>query len=822
MPRTRLSFPLLCVFGSLAIAALAVTAHAAPPLPVIPGTSYNVTTYGAVGDGTTDNTTAIQNALNAAKTGGGTVEVPAAPQPYRCGPITVYGSTNLQVDAGATLQALPFGTYPKSTSSPAHFITIATGSTNVEISGGGTIDGDGSAWWTAYNAGQISSRPRLVQINHVDTMLVTGVTLENAPMFHLAFSATNDVTIDGVTISSPANSPNTDGIDPAGQHYLIKNCTISVGDDNIAIKPGSVLCGDLTVTGCAFGTGHGLSIGGQTNVGLDGLTVDHCTFNGTTSGLRLKADATQGGPVQNLTYSNLTMTNVPYPFVFYSYYADVGTPGATSGSNQTTPAKVASWNATPPNSLKATTIPTWRNITISNVTATGATGYSTIWGLPLANALIANVTFNNVQVSGGPGLEIYNAANVQFTGATSFTTPTGGQGLTTYNALSITGQPQSHTVAPGAAVSFSVTAAGSSGISSTAPTYEWLFNGAPVADGTLADGTTISGATTATLTLGNVHAADAGAYAARVSNALDTYDATATTLLAGNTAASATSAAAQLDIVTPPPSVLGNLSVRAGAGTGDQTLTVGFIVSGYGKPVLIRAVGPGLKDYQVTDFLPDPQLTVYRDSTVIGANDNWGTAAANPAVASMAQSVGAFKLTDGSLDSALVTTLDNGGYTAQVTGSGGGIVLAEIYDGTPGVGARLINLSVRGNAGTDADALFAGFVIEGSAPKTVLIRGIGPTLKNFNVSGTLLDPQLTVIRTRDSAQIATNDDWGSKATSPDLANGMDAVGAFALPDGSKDAALLLTLPPDAYTAEVSGVGGTSGVALIEVYDVPSR
>ena len=213
----------------------------------------------------------------------------------------------------------------------------------------------------------------------------------------------SNVTIDGITIATSATSPNTDGIDPAGSNYLIENCSISDGDDNIAVKPQSLACSNMTITNCAFGSGHGLSVGGQTNDGLNGLTVTNCTFNGTTAGLRLKADPTEGGPVQNLSFSNLTMSNVQFPILFYSYYNILGSPGAVSGSNQTTPAKVNIDNATPPNSLALATIPTWKNITISNLTATGASAWSIIWGLPLAERPLCQRHPEQRQHLGRPG-----------------------------------------------------------------------------------------------------------------------------------------------------------------------------------------------------------------------------------------------------------------------------------------------------------------------------------------------------------------------------------------------------------------------------------
>ena len=212
--------------SSAAALTLVAPASAVPTLPIIPTGVFDVTAYGAIGDGASDNTQAIQTAINAARTaGGGTIEIPPAAGNYLCGPISLFGNMNFQVDAGATLQALPFGTYPKSLTAPANFITLSNGSTNVELSGGGTIDGNGAAWWPAYSNGTIANRPRLVEIEGVTNLLITGLTLQNSPMFHLAFGGTNNVTIFGVTINTSANSPNTDGMDLAGTNYLVQNCS---------------------------------------------------------------------------------------------------------------------------------------------------------------------------------------------------------------------------------------------------------------------------------------------------------------------------------------------------------------------------------------------------------------------------------------------------------------------------------------------------------------------------------------------------------------------------------------------------------------------
>lgn len=519
---------------------------AAPQLPAIPSATFDVTAFGAIGDGASDNTAAIQKTIDGAMAaGGGIVVIPAAPKPYLSGPITLGTKINLEVEPGATLQALPYSAAPRAGAYPlrgaryADFITT-TGAHDVVLSGGGTINGDGEAWWAAFRADHnMPHRPYLIRMSNCERVLLTGLTLTRSPMFHAALNATNHLTVFGLVIATP-EGPNTDGVDPSGSHQLFQNCAISTGDDNIVMKPGGTFCSDITVADCFFGEGHGMSVGGQSNRGLDGMTVKNCTFEGTTSGLRLKADPTEGGEVKNLTYTNLTMRHVDYPIVFYSYYNKVGNPGAVSGNNQLTIEKVKTWNATPPNALASRTLPSWKNIIIANLVSTGTKAWGIIYGLPLDGFLIENVKLQNVHLTGGAGLEIFDATNVQFTGDTDV------GAVLACNALVLTRQPQSRTTAPGATATFSVDVAGASGVKGTAPAFQWLFNGTPLTDGKRGDGALVSGATTATLKIESVQPANAGKYAVTVSNTLDTFDTAAGMLVANGTPVSATSAAATL------------------------------------------------------------------------------------------------------------------------------------------------------------------------------------------------------------------------------------------------------------------------------------
>lgn len=257
---------------------------------------------------------------------------------------------------------------------------------------------------------------------------------------------------------------------------------------------------------------------------------------------------------------------------------------------------------------------------------------------------------------------------------------------------------------------------------------------------------------------------------------------------------------------------LANLSVRTRAGTGAETLIVGFAVSGGTKPLLVRGIGPALSAFGLAGALTDPRLELYSGSTQLQTNDNW-----NASAAATFTSVGAFPLANNSLDAAIVTSLPAGSYTAQVAGAGNstGIALVELYDTAGGTQARLSNVSARSQVGTGADILVAGFNIAGTSARTLLIRAVGPTLSIFGVGGVLANPQLDLFRSGVATAIASNDNWDATHASR-----FSQVGAFNLNANSNDAVLVVTLEPGSYTAQVTGVGNTTGVALVEVYELP--
>lgn len=260
-----------------------------------------------------------------------------------------------------------------------------------------------------------------------------------------------------------------------------------------------------------------------------------------------------------------------------------------------------------------------------------------------------------------------------------------------------------------------------------------------------------------------------------------------------------------------------NISTRSLAGNADRTLVAGFVVSGTGnKPLLVRAVGPTLANFGVTNPLADPNLNIMRGSTSVATNNDWGNAAP---LAALAAQVGAFPLTPGSRDSAVQLSLAPGTYTAVVGGGTAtlGSALIEIYDADTAnpVTSRVTNISTRGQVGA-GDALIAGFVITGDVRKRLLIRAVGPTLASFGLTGLLADPRIDVIS--GTTSIATNNDWTETASFSQVNTTSPIVGAFPLNAGSRDAALVLQLAPGSYTVQVSGAGTSTGTVLVEIYD----
>lgn len=339
-------------------------------------------------------------------------------------------------------------------------------------------------------------------------------------------------------------------------------------------------------------------------------------------------------------------------------------------------------------------------------------------------------------------------------------------------------------------------------VAATGPdlSYQWLRDGAPVPRGNAS-------------VLLVMHVTEAAEYSVVVGNAVGTITSTPVRVTVTSTS---------------NPGRLINLSVRARAGTGERTLIAGF---GFlGRPpatgertVLVRGVGPGLSRFGVEGALSNPRLQLLDwKGDAVAANDDWS---GERALAEATAAVGAFTFAPGSKDAALLATVPPHGSTVHLVSAdgAGGVALAEIYEARQPSDAgdvRLANVSARTLAGPGVDTLTAGFVVGGDTARTVAIRAIGAGLVLYGVTDGLPNPKITLFSGR--TRIAENDDWGTL-----LPIDLFAMYAHPLQMFPQDSALIATLPPGAYTVQVTGVAvegvsttsATSGVALVEINEL---
>jgi hypothetical protein len=255
-----------------------------------------------------------------------------------------------------------------------------------------------------------------------------------------------------------------------------------------------------------------------------------------------------------------------------------------------------------------------------------------------------------------------------------------------------------------------------------------------------------------------------------------------------------------------------NISLRGISGDGESTLIGGFTAAGGLKRVLIRGLGPTLKKFGVDSFNTDPALTLYDGSKVIGSNESWANDIANHRDEAIQSNWG---FTPDAKEALLTRTVkENGQYTVHLTGqSGPGKVgFLEIVD-TDTSSSRLTSISGRAFIGQDAEILISGFTITGGARK-VLIRGSGPSLARFGITGYLPDPKITLFR--DQTVINSSDSWSTQANAEEI---LKTLSFISFPLDEKDGALLLVLEPGTYTVHLSGSDGQTGVGHIEASDL---
>lgn len=449
-----------------------------------------------------------------------------------------------------------------------------------------------------------------------------------------------------------------------------------------------------------------------------------------------------------------------------------------------------------------------------SVTATGTNPLTYQWqkgGVAIAGATSPSYTIASAQSTdaGTFTCVVTNSAGAVTSSAATLTV------TAVATAPSISGQPASQTVTVGSSATFSVTASG------TAPlTYQWRKGGVAIA-----------GATSSSYTITNAQTGDAGTYTCVVTNSAGSVTSAGATLTVeaassgGSSGGGSSSGGSSTGSgstggggLAPNAAHLINMSVRTIVGGTAGTPVTGFVLngSGAGKSMIIRAIGPTLTVFGVGGALSDPKLELWSNGVMVGSNDNWRTTDA-----SAFTPVGAFPLSTGSADAAIVTTLASGVYSTPVIAANGGsgVILIECYDASDtDASVRLINASARAMVGTGEGVLIPAFVISGEGTMKLLVRAVGPQLATYGVPGVLADPQLTIYSGTTVA--GSNDNWSSASNAAEVATVANQVNAFPLASGSKDAAVVVTLSAGSYSAVVSGVGGTTGTALVELYVVP--
>lgn len=640
-------------------------------------------------------------------------------------------------------------------------------------------------------------------INSPATVSVTA----NTAMTPFALTATHSPQSFNVTGLPPGLSVNTATGVITGTPTTTGTFTITASANNVT-GTGATATLALTVNAAPTGGGGGGGGGGGAGGGGTVATAPVITAQPASQSVNDGANVTftagaagtgplayqwrkDGAAIAGATSASLTLSNVTtadtgtYTVVVTNSAGSATTTGATlTVTGLITPPAIAAQPA-------AQTAPVGGSATFT-VAATGTAPLTYQWrkdGTALAGATSATLTLSNLTAAnaGAYSVVVTNASGSVTSNAAALTVTPAATGPV------ITTQPSAQTIALGAHLTLSVVATGT-----TPLTYQWKKDDAALA-----------GATAAMLVLPNAQPAIAGIYTVVVSNA----------------GGSVTSEPARVSV--GPASRLINLSTRGTVAGGERMLIAGFVIAGtQPKPVLIRAVGPTLGSLGVSGTIADPILELFSGTTSMAANDTWGTSTNAAEIAATATRVGAFALPATSADAVILTTLAPGNYTAQVRGAGTatGVGIVELYDASEAPSdTKLINVATRGEVGTGGNILIAGFYIGGDQPKRVLIRASGPALAAFGVESALTDPRLqlysgTTVRNE-------NDNWNAPigAGSPDaaaIAAAANSVGAFAFASGGRDAALLVTLPPGAYSAQVSGVANATGVALVEVYEIP--
>jgi polygalacturonase len=320
-------------------------------------------------------------------------------------------NVTLDVAADATLLGSPdHADYREATVFRApgrQALITAINAHDIAITGKGTIDGNGASWWHDSNGqrangvmGAIVFRPRLIVFDHSRHIRMTDVTVQNSPSWQIIPYYSDDVTMRNINVLAPADSPNTDAIDPfSSSNVVIDHVTADVGDDNVAIKSGKINSPgpdspsrNITITDCIFLHGHGLSVGSELAGGAQNIRAERIRFKGTDQGIRIKSNRDRGHDVSHLFFKDITMEGVKTAILISEYYPSVEPPADNR-----------------PQAIGRLT-PVFHDFHIENVTATGSQVSAVVFGLP--ESPVKDLTMKNVHLSGVKGMTISDAQGV--------------------------------------------------------------------------------------------------------------------------------------------------------------------------------------------------------------------------------------------------------------------------------------------------------------------------------------------------------------------------------------------------------------------------
>ena len=360
--------------------------------------------YGAKANGRTQDTRALQAAIDACATqGGGIVRLSSGR--FLTGPIVLRNHIRLEIERGATLLGSQrVSDYPVlPNENRRQSLITSNGATEVAIVGAGTINGQGQPWWVVARAEDRAGRPEeprpwLIEFYKTQHILVEGVALQDSPMYTLVLRSSRDATVRNITILNPPHAPNTDGIDPISSRYVhISHVLIDTGDDDISIKSGlpergvsNAACSDITIRDSTFLHGHGLSIGSETAGGVRNILAETIRFRGTKDGIRIKSNRGRSNVIENIVYRNITMTNVETAISISEYYPDWEI-SANDDAQKIEPHT-----------------PHFHDLSITHLTAKGSDQAGILIGLP--ESPITGVTLKDVEIHARIGLTIRSAS----------------------------------------------------------------------------------------------------------------------------------------------------------------------------------------------------------------------------------------------------------------------------------------------------------------------------------------------------------------------------------------------------------------------------